>query len=262
MPSFFLPYQGEFGCYIATFVRVVHTWPDASKIVACPADHRCLFPTADAFLHDYSELLPDSKKRGGSRRPWVREQLDLMREDICLRYPEYRDCPFVYPFMKLNCYKTPEIIKAHFGPEITPVGLTVDVAITPRYRRHARSRNLPFWQEIVDGLGERGYTVGCVGEKQTSQQLKRVSLCSWDYGGLEATIEVLSRAKLVLAQNTGTAHLSVFLRCPMIVMTTGLGMICWMEVQRDPNIHFQLVEPDPTAAVTAAIDFLSRSRAS
>lgn len=260
MSQFFLPYQGEFGCYITTFVRVVHTWKSEPKIVACPVDHRCLFPTANAFFHDYAEFLPDRKKRGGSRRPWVSEQLQKLRSDICERYPGYRDTEFVMPFMKLNCFKTPEIIKSRFEPKITHQGLRADVVITPRYRKLVPNRNLPFWQQIVDQLTARGYSVGSVGSKDTSISLKRVAFNSWDYGGLEACIELLSNAKLVLAQNTGTAHLAVFLRCPIILMTTGHGMISWMETQRDQDVHFQLIDPDPNAAVIEALAFLDKSR--
>jgi hypothetical protein len=79
---FFLPWQGEFGCFITSFVRAVHTWPSEYKVVACSSGDKCLFPTADEVFHDLPEILPDHKRRGRSERPWVRKRLQELEASI------------------------------------------------------------------------------------------------------------------------------------------------------------------------------------
>ena len=255
---FFLPWQGEFGIYISTFVRAVHTWLAEDKIVACPAGECCLFPTASSFYHDFEELVPDRKRVGRKETPWVKDKLERLQERICQEHPQYRDYEFVMPFMKYDCFRSPQqIIKACFAPKIVSRGLEVDVVLTPRKRSFHTERNLAFWQEILNGLKDRGLSIGAVGRKDTSFHLTGIDINSWDYDGIDACIEMMQNAKIILAQNCGLAHLAIFLRTPMIMMRTGNGMICWMEQQRDNAAFFKIVEPECRIAIQETLSYLA-----
>ncbi|HUT93890.1 MAG TPA: hypothetical protein VMY37_30785 [Thermoguttaceae bacterium] len=253
---FFLPWQGEFGCFITSFIRAVHTWPSEYKVVACRPGYECLFPTANEFFFDYSQILPDRKKRGRSARPWVRKRLQDLEASIRSRHPEYAAFEFVLPFMKYHCYRDTDVVTTRFRPVIAEQGLATDVVITPRNRRYVAKRNLPFWQEIVDALKQEGYSVGIVGHPDTTVQLQNVDLLSWHHGDMEPSIDLIRNSKIVLAQNTGVAHLCVFLAEPMLLMLSSKGMLCWMEAQRDPNVFFKTITPDPVIAVRESLAYL------
>jgi hypothetical protein len=254
---FFLPWQGEFGCYITSFIRAVHTWPSAKKTVACLRGHECLFPSAEGFYHDYEELVPARRRSGSSATRWVRQHLDLLQERILAGHPHYREHTFVMPFMKYDCFSSAqEVITARFVPRIVPRHLATDVVITPRLRAVHTERNLGFWQEVVDGLKAHGLSVGAVGQKDTSLSLSNVDINSWDFEGIDACIEMMQNAKIVVAQNTGLAHLAVFLEAPMIMMHSSDGMICWMEQQRNKRVFFKIIPADPRLAINEALEYL------
>lgn len=259
--TFFLPWQGEFGWFICTFIRSIHTWNADFKVIACHAGQKCLFPTANEFFHDFSDLVPDRRRSGVMATKWVEYRLRELEERIRTEHPRFRDHKFVLPFMKNNCFTAPrETVRARFTPGIVLRNLNADVAVTPRQRAYYPNRNLPFWQAIVDSLRAQGLTVAALGRKDASLNLRGVVGNSWDYDDVDACVELMQNARVVLSQNTGLAHFAVFLKAPMIMMRTGNGMICWMNQQRDADTFFQIIEPDPKIAVRATLDFLSRQQ--
>jgi hypothetical protein len=99
--------------------------------------------------------------------------------------------------------------------------------------------------------------VGIAGKRESSVDLAGVDRRSCEHGGTDAVVDMMQRSRLVIGQNSGLAHLAVFLERPMVMMRTGSGMICWMNVQRNPDVFFEIVEPAADAAFKAALDYLA-----
>src|SRR5271167_3403038 len=59
----YLPWRGEFGWMIGTFIKKFHADTSTNKIICCKPGHECLFPTAIKFYHSWQDI-PDDHKAG------------------------------------------------------------------------------------------------------------------------------------------------------------------------------------------------------
>lgn len=223
-----------------SYIRIVHNYKAKEKIVMCPVDHQCLFPSASSFIEG-SRLWEDRQIRGCGCRGRA-EAVSKLADSLGQQFPGYE---IVSPCVKLHTGMFPHVAQIRFRPQIKqPHGLKPDIIITPRKRNSYAHKNWPYWQEVVDYIKGLGLTVGIVGQEDTCFQLKNIDMCSWDYGGLEASVEMMMNSKLVVSTNTGPLHLAIFLERPTIAIMNAMGCVYEMERQRNPAVFFKKTPPD------------------
>lgn len=208
----FLPFIGEFGWMIMCCAKRVHGFDHTNKVVCIKRGHECLFPTASHFFYDWQDTLPDAKKAGVA----VEDNEDIRRA-ISERF---EDVTFLSP-TDTSWEEKQSLAHIHFVPEpIERKGLKTDVVLAPRNRALDPTRNWPpaRWQIVVDGLKERGYTIGVIGAKSTSLVLRGVDVNAWDHTDVDSDVEMLRNARLVVGQESGMAYLAMLCEAPLLII--------------------------------------------
>jgi hypothetical protein len=95
----------------------------------------------------------------------------------------------------------------------------VDVCVATRKREHDDFRNYSNWKKIVDLFVRRKIKVAILGKKETTQQIEGISCYSYDYGGVDACVDILKKSKLFITTDTGLAHLNNFTETPMLILS-------------------------------------------
>lgn len=100
-------------------------------------------------------------------------------------------------------------------------GIKADVVICPRFRKHGLSKNWPRenWQMLADELPG----VIAAGAADSSYDLSMLDAPrAWDYPRcLDASIEAIRSARLVIATDAGLAHLAVLCGKPLLLISFG-----------------------------------------
>lgn len=182
-----------------------------ANIVCCKEGHQPLFPLADAFCCNWKGVPDKDKKTSLLKSDSNLEYLNRLKELLCDPGDEA-----VYPVKK--CRPLPEF---NFKPIVAEdPGLAFDVTVCPRYREHGKHRNYSHWKTVVGYLVEAGYRVCLVGMKETSVDVDCVQEMykSWNYDVLETSLAFMNNSKLVLATDSGLAHLAVLNQRPLKVI--------------------------------------------
>jgi hypothetical protein len=91
-------------------------------------------------------------------------------------------------------------------------GVKADVVICPRLRKHGPSKNWPHWHMLAELPG-----VFAAGAADSSYDLDVPR--AWDYARcLDASIEAIRSARLVIATDAGLAHLAVLCGTPLLLL--------------------------------------------
>lgn len=91
--------------------------------------------------------------------------------------------------------------------------IKADVVIAPRKRQHGSSKNWPHWDALADLPN-----VFAVGAPDSSYDVQIPR--AWDYARfLDASIEAIRSARLVVATDAGLAHLAVLCGTPLLLIT-------------------------------------------
>lgn len=211
MTKVYLPFIGEFGWYLLTFVLRINGDPAENKIVCCKRGHECLFPTASGFYYDWQDI-DDSRKAGiyedFSHEIALKERIKahLGIDDIEWSSPStngWHD--------KLSYAEHTFIPKCNF-----PLDLKADIVITPRHRQMDIRRNWTQenWQYIVDRLNERNISVAVCGTRDTTFHLNNVKYASYNHVDVASDVELMTNAKLVITQESGLQYLSFMCQRP------------------------------------------------
>lgn len=209
----FLPWRGEFGTMIMHHVRRVHAYQADRKVVCCRKGDEALFPSASDFHYDWEDLPDQQKKTRSLKGDNNRQYLENLEGQLFKRYP---GCRVVFPEYRSEIDRS-----RNFRPEPrVRRGLSCDIAVAPRFRQHGEHRNYQHWPLVVQKLVERGHRVGLIGMRGTSIDCPGVSedLKGWNYDSLDAHLELMQSARLVLATDSGLAHLAVLAGCPLKVI--------------------------------------------
>lgn len=92
-------------------------------------------------------------------------------------------------------------------------GIKCDVVIAPRKRNHGSAKNWPHWEALTELPN-----VFAAGAPDSSYDLQVPR--SWDYARfLDASIEAIRSARLVIATDAGLAHLAVLCGTPLLMVT-------------------------------------------
>lgn len=102
-----------------------------------------------------------------------------------------------------------------FVPEpFIPTGVTARVVIAPRGRTYGAGKNWDHWHTLTDLDG-----VFAAGAPDSSQQVDCPA--AWDFNRpyLDASIEAIRSADLVVATDSGIAHLAMLCGTPLLLLT-------------------------------------------
>jgi hypothetical protein len=100
-----------------------------------------------------------------------------------------------------------------------PQGISADVVIAPRRRNYVACKNWQHWPDVARSLMDAGLRVFAAGVADASDT--RVPCdAGWNYARpLDASIEAMRSARLVVAACSGPAHLAVLCGTPLLLMT-------------------------------------------
>jgi hypothetical protein len=103
-------------------------------------------------------------------------------------------------------------------------GIRCDVVVCPRKREYGKGKNWDGWPELTRRLCAEGLSVFAGGAADSSYDVPCVK--AWDFGrGLDATIEAMHAARLVVATDAGLAHLAVLCGRPLLMITHANGLV-------------------------------------
>ncbi len=246
----FLPFRGEFGWYLMTYVKRFHAFNHENKIACIKHGHECLFPSAKHFFYDWGDILDNKKagiipmQDGETIKRKVKQQFGT--DDIYFSSPTDAGWP----------EKTSLSGHTFIPKNINSFGLNVDVAITPRFRKIDILRNFPkeYWQYIVDGIVKEGYTVGVCGQKDTSSNLKNITHKAFEHIDVDSDVEIMNNAKVVISQESGLLYLSFLCKRPTLV----IGYYHHLDMHRDLSIPFDNPAGDKNEIIAHTISFLKK----
>lgn len=210
-----LPFRGEFGIRIRYHVPRVRALE--RPIIVC---HE---PGLEA-------LYPDCKRVAVNPREDLlrysddREYLDVLRTKFRCMMPGVK---------VLEIDRRSKLPEERFVPEPTVLQLQegplgeerVDVFVCPRWREYGPSKNWPAWPEVAGGLMAEGLTVFAGGTEAHSYDVPCDDR-AWSYPRvLDATIEGMKRAELVLATDAGLAHLALLAGVPLLLVGSNGGLV-------------------------------------
>src|ERR1700733_6603942 len=248
----FLPFHGEFGWMIQTFVKRVHGYNHSNKIVCTKPGHECLFPSAQHFYHDWKDV-EDNTKAG------ILANID--EEITKLKIIEHYQTDDIHFLSASEVSWEEKVSLSHhtFIPKsIHNNNLNIDIVICPRNRQMDAFRNWKQenWQTVINILVKHNITIGVCGAKETSFQLENVKYKSYDYMDVDSDVEMMSNCKLVVAQESGLAYLSYLCKRPTYIIDHYHNTA---DIHRDHSVYFAAVQGfwnDPPGLAEAILSFL------
>lgn len=230
----FLPFRGELGWYLMSYVRMIHGYDHPNKIVCIKRGHECLFPTAQNFFYDWSDI-PDDHKAGVIPM----DDEEEIKDRIMLQFP-HDQISFV-SHTTIDWGNRHSFTEHSFIPESkSKFGFKVDVVITPRQRKIDVLRNwhCSYWQILVNALVAKGLVVGLCGTKETSCELENVQYKSYEYIDIDSDVELMNSAKLVVTQESGLQYLSFLCKRPTFCVGHYMGDM-GSDLYRDFSVPFK-----------------------
>ena len=198
--KFILPCRGEFGLKIRYHVPNVHAIQGPKTVYYEPGEE-AFYPSATVL--EEVPRVEDDLRRGTHPRGLAGEQVRL-REAIHTNYP------------MAEVIETRKGMKeARFIPEPhVPQNIQADYVICPRGRKYGAAKNWPHWESLLDLPG----SVFAAGAPDSSMDIQAPR--SWDYARfLDASIEAMRSARLVIATDAGLAHLAILCGSPLLLIT-------------------------------------------
>lgn len=201
------PFRGELGLLIRFHAPAVAALP-RPLTVCCEPGMEALYPNAEHTIVDPRE--------DALRKDLYRKDADYVAawtEKLKAMYP---GCTIVAPDRSQDWPMT------RFVPEpVKSYGLKTDVVVCPRKREVAPERNWPHWPELVDELNAMKLRVWAAGAAQTSDTSVDC-YGSWHWPRpLDAAIDLMRSARLVIATDAGMAHLAVLCGAPLLIIGCG-----------------------------------------
>ena len=204
-----LPFRGEFGLKLRYHVPAVHAFPEPKVVCAEPGEE-ALYPSAEKIV----AVPPNHDDR---RRDSYAKDRDEVERWRALMGREYPGATFIETH--------PKMPQSRFLPEPrTRLGLAPDVVICPRRRSYGASKNWPHWGVLLAALKARGLDVFAAGAPDSSYELDCPN--AWVHARyLDASIEAMRSARVVIATDAGLAHLAVFCGRSLLLIGYGGGLV-------------------------------------
>lgn len=231
-PTIFMPNYGDFGPVAHKLIKIIHFFKAPAKIVCCKKGEEAYYPSADGFYYRWEDFVEEKHKwaffsKGKISGLGANEKYLIYKEKYCDEYNriklEFGDSWNYVELWKFSVdfifEKYDHLFRFKLSPKTT-YNISTDVVISPRNRESRKESNFLHWEDIIDKLNNKGYSVGCVGSKEESFDLENSAINAWDYEDLSsAVIELLSNCKLYLGLDTGVSHLAGFMSVPMILFS-------------------------------------------
>jgi len=224
-PSVIPALRAEFGMLVWWHVPAVHA-VSGRKIVFIEPGMEALYPSAEEWL--VIDRQDDSKRRNRYARD--AEYVERMERAAMRDIP---GCQIVKPDAKWP--------KKRFIPEphVTQ-DISCDIVVCPRKRQYGSEKNWEHWPELTLRLRAKGYDVFAGGAPDSSYDVDCEK--AWDYDRpLDATIEAMLSADLVVATDAGLAHLAVLCGRPLLMITHANGIVAPGPVTDE---HGTVMEPE------------------
>jgi hypothetical protein len=229
----FLPFIGEFGWYIQTFVKRIHGYNHSNKIVCTKKGHECLFPSAQQFYYDWKDV-DDNIKMG------ILSNIDenVVKNKI-IDYMQTDDIFFLSP-SETSWEEKETLANITFIPQsLHNLGLKTDVVIAPRNRvvdarRNDKQEN---WQILVNELLQKNISVGVCGAANSSFNLDNIKHKSYDHIDVDSDVELINNAKLAIVHESGMQYLSFLCEKPTFCIDHYLGESS--NLHRKPSVIFK-----------------------
>ena len=208
----FLPWLGEFGWYIFNHIKRIYGYNHNYKIACIKPGHECLFPNTQEFFYDWEDI-EDSRKAGVNHisKPTKMK----LKTKLIAKYGE--DIHFVDPS---DTFWTEKETLAHFKfvpKAYNDFGLDTDVTLLPRYRND-RNWNITNWQALVNAFNHVGLKIGVCGSKDTTLKLSNVAHYAYDHVDIDSDVEIISKTKIIIGQDSGLLYLGGLCRKPTIMI--------------------------------------------
>ena len=251
----FLPFRGEFGWYIMTYVKRFHAFNHENKIACIKRGHECLFPSASHFYYNWTDLR-DNQKAGIIQM----QDEEALKSAVKKRFGT-DDIFFSSPTdagwdekISLSGHTFEPKHKNNFG-------LQTDVVITPRFRLIDANRNFPkeYWQYIIDGLVAKGVKVGVTGCREATFSLKRATHYAYQYTDVDSDVEMMNKAKMIITQESGLFYLAMLCKRP-IIMIGWYGHAEGSNYHRDLTIPFLNTSCDKDEVIKETLNFLANGK--
>ena len=250
----YLPWRGEFGWMLVSFVKKFHADQTPNKIICCKPGHECLFPSASDFFYDWQDIL-DSQKAGVAE---VKDE-NIIKEKVIEKFSD-GTIDFV-PLSSIGWHNKHDYAHHTFIPIAkNNFGLKVDIVIAPRNRVIDAHRNWTQenWQKVVDALVANDITVGVCGTAETCFPLSNIKHRAYDYVDVDSDVELMTNCKLVVAQESGLQYLSFLCQKPTFCID--FYHKHWgADSHRNLNIPFKEMEHtwgDPDTLIKEIISFV------
>lgn len=203
-----LPFRGEFGLKVYYHVPAVHAiGPD---VIYCERGEEALYPSADRYVQ--VERNADGRRRNKYRRD--RDFVSHAERDARNRFTD--------PELLTPGWDAP---RERFIPEpVETHGITCDVLVCPRKRDYGAAKNWPHWTWLTEQLQAEGLDVFAGGAPDSSYEVPCPR--AWEYERfLDATLEAMHAADLVIATDAGLAHLAVLCGRPLKIISYRDGIV-------------------------------------
>lgn len=252
----FLPFRGEFGWYLMTFVKRVHGFNHNNIIVCTKPGHESLFPKAKNFFYDWQDI-SDNLKAGVH---YLTDE-DVLKKNICQYFSlSEDDITFLYP-QESSWEEKSTLAKFSFIPKPKKIlDLQVDVMIAPRNRIMDQNRNWSqdAWDYVVNRLYYLGISVGICGQKETSFDCKRAKYRAWEMGDIEGDLNIILNSKCCILQESGLAYLTYMCEKP-VLFVGHYHRDFGADLHRNQEIFFKEVHGclnNPDILVDSVIEYL------
>jgi len=223
-----LPLRAEFGMKIWWHAPAVHAIP-GDKIVYVEPGEEALYPSASE--HRIVERQHNDHRRNRYSRD--REFVNQIQQEALLEFGvdgvEYLAPDTSWPRERF--------VPEPFGPLSIDV-TTYDVVVCPRRRAYGAEKNWPEWFELTRRLSVEGLKVYAAGAPDSSYGVP--CRYAWEHDRfLDASIEAMLSAKLVVSTDAGLAHLAVLCGRPLLLITHGRGLVAPGPVVDENGKHLE-----------------------
>lgn len=220
------PWRGEFGYRCFFHAPAVHAI-EGPKVVCVERGTEALYPSADVI-----ELVERRDDRTRARNDYQRDLKHVERVEARMR-EKYPGADIVRPDQSWP--------RERFIPRpVRKVGIECDVVICPRRRDYGHNKNWKHWPRLTRSLQNTGLRVFAGGAPDSSFEVPCEQ--AWDHERfLDATLEAMHSASLVVATDAGLAHLAVLAGRPLLMITYRNGIVA---PGPNTNEHAEVTEPE------------------
>lgn len=202
------PFRGELGILIRFHAAAVRAMPRPLTVAHEPG-LEALYPDARRIL---------VRARADAERRWTygHDESFLRGFESALEAEDVRK-PDKDNRMKIRPFR-PEPTVDQVGPA------HFDAVVCPRRRDYGPEKNWEAWPELSAKMADAGLRIFAAGRAETSYAIPSAAARAWDFPReLDATIEAMTQADLVVATASGLSLLALLCGVPRMILVAANG---------------------------------------